>query len=487
MTRIPHASSEVEVRQAFQRIRANNEILVTGNAGEILIGQGVGVYPVWTTELTALTKVTIDNITIDAAIIVSDTGAISFSDEDLTTTGDVTAANFVTSGLVDGRDLSVDGTKLDGIEALADVTDATNVAAAGAAMAGGAYHDGFSDFVAAEHVSLPNTIANVLSDHDLAAHTGLGLFDASSDVDHDATTNFVANEHIDHSGVSVTAGDGLTGGGTIASTRTIDLDIAKLSTVAIIASGDYVPFEQIAPSVTNKKITFANFEGALNHDSLTGFVANEHIDHTAVSISSGTGLTGGGTIAATRTLSLSHLGIESLSDPGADRILFWDDGATACKWLEVGAGLSLSGTSLTGGFSSRARAYPASAQDIVTSTWTKVTLATEDFDGDGEFASSTFTAASAGRYLISAAIRTNEVLASGSQFIIELRLNGAARSRSYTVQGHSATKQCGNNILDIWDLAATDTIELYVWHDHGANREIWGTGLYTFLAIHRLS
>ena len=35
---------------------------------------------------------------------------------------------------IDGRDLSVDGTKLDGIEALADVTDAANVATAGALM-----------------------------------------------------------------------------------------------------------------------------------------------------------------------------------------------------------------------------------------------------------------------------------------------------------------------------------------------------------------
>jgi len=35
---------------------------------------------------------------------------------------------------IDGRDVSVDGTKLDGIEASADVTDATNVAAAGALM-----------------------------------------------------------------------------------------------------------------------------------------------------------------------------------------------------------------------------------------------------------------------------------------------------------------------------------------------------------------
>lgn len=42
--------------------------------------------------------------------------------------------NIVVSGTVDGRDVATDGSKLDGIEASADVTDATNVTAAGALM-----------------------------------------------------------------------------------------------------------------------------------------------------------------------------------------------------------------------------------------------------------------------------------------------------------------------------------------------------------------
>ena len=46
---------------------------------------------------------------------------------------DVTG-NIIVSGTVDGRDLQTDGTKLDAIEASADVTDATNVTAAGALM-----------------------------------------------------------------------------------------------------------------------------------------------------------------------------------------------------------------------------------------------------------------------------------------------------------------------------------------------------------------
>ena len=45
-------------------------------------------------------------------------------------------------------------------------------------------------------------------------------------------------------------------------------------------------------------------DSAIVHDSLSGFVANEHIDHTTVSVTAGTGLTGGGTIASTRTLNV---------------------------------------------------------------------------------------------------------------------------------------------------------------------------------------
>ena len=49
-------------------------------------------------------------------------------------TGVDVVGNITVSGTVDGRDLATDGTKLDGVEASADVTDATNVTAAGALM-----------------------------------------------------------------------------------------------------------------------------------------------------------------------------------------------------------------------------------------------------------------------------------------------------------------------------------------------------------------
>lgn len=94
-------------------------------------------------------------------------------------------------------------------------------------------------------------------------------------------------------------------------------------------------------------ITAAVIPGGVDHDSLLNFVANKHIDHSAVSITAGTGLTGGGDLTATRTLSLSFLGLESLTDPGADRILFWDESANAFKWLTVSTGLDITDTTLT--------------------------------------------------------------------------------------------------------------------------------------------
>ena len=53
---------------------------------------------------------------------------------DNATLGNVSVTSVAVTGTVDGRDIAADGTKLDGVEASADVTDAANVTAAGALM-----------------------------------------------------------------------------------------------------------------------------------------------------------------------------------------------------------------------------------------------------------------------------------------------------------------------------------------------------------------
>jgi len=103
-------------------------------------------------------------------------------------------------------------------------------------------------------------------------------------IDHDSLANFVADEHVAHGDVSIIAGAGLTGGGTIAANRTINV----VGGTGITANANEI----------------TTTDGEIVHDSLSGFVANEHIDHSGVSVTAGTGLTGGGTIAATRTLNV---------------------------------------------------------------------------------------------------------------------------------------------------------------------------------------
>ncbi len=148
-------------------------------------------------------------------------------------------------------------------------------------------HDNLSGFVANEHIdhsSVSITAGTGLSGGGTIAANRTLAIDSNQftvyyepHIDHDNLTNFVANEHIDHSGVSITAGVGLKGGGTIASTRDLAIDSAELLTY---------------------------YNSSLVHDNLSGFVANEHIDHSGVTMTAGAGMTGGGTIAATRTLNV---------------------------------------------------------------------------------------------------------------------------------------------------------------------------------------
>ena len=72
--------------------------------------------------------------------------------------------------------------------------------------------------------------------------------------DHDALTNFVANEHINHGSLSVIAGLGLSGGGTLTTNRTIDLDITELTADASPdGAADYVATYD-ASGATHKKV-----------------------------------------------------------------------------------------------------------------------------------------------------------------------------------------------------------------------------------------
>jgi hypothetical protein len=92
---------------------------------------------------------------------------------------------------------------------------------------------------------------------------------------HDGFSDFVANEHIDHSAVTLTAGVGLSGGGDISSNRTFTVDLNELTTETTIAAGDFISMVDITDSGSGK-ITFANLESTISHDNIAGVSSDDH-------------------------------------------------------------------------------------------------------------------------------------------------------------------------------------------------------------------
>ena len=96
-----------------------------------------------------------------------------------------------------------------------------------------------------------------------------------SDIVHDTLSGFVANEHIDHSGVSITAGNGLTGGGDITASRTINV----VGGNGINVNSDNVEID----SADIRNIFSAG--GDLSYDSATGqFSFTDSDQHTSAQI-----------------------------------------------------------------------------------------------------------------------------------------------------------------------------------------------------------
>ena len=70
-----------------------------------------------------------------------------------------------------------------------------------------------------------NTTDNTIQWHNGTSWGVVITEDNASSIDHNTLTNYVAAEHVDHSAVSIDGGAGLSGGGSIESSRTLNVDI----------------------------------------------------------------------------------------------------------------------------------------------------------------------------------------------------------------------------------------------------------------------
>lgn len=211
-------------------------------------------------------------------------------------------------------------------------------------------------------------------------------------VDHNLLSNYAANEHVDHSTVEIqtSANSGLSGGGNITTTRSLVVDITGTTAETSADGADEILIWD-ASANARRKMTRANFllgsgasntdqlpEGSTNlyfteeraqdavgailtdsssidftyndgsntisaavlpagvdHDALSNFVANEHVDHSSVEIATAanSGLSGGGNITATRNLSVDISGTAALGADvdAADELLVYDVSTSSLK------------------------------------------------------------------------------------------------------------------------------------------------------------
>jgi len=97
--------------------------------------------------------------------------------------------------------------------------------------------------------------------------------------------------------IAYTLGEGIT-----STTTDIHLDLSEIGTVAI-AAADTLIFRDVSGGV-NGKTTVTLLEAGLQMANMVDYVADEFVAHSGVTLTAGAGMTGGGTIAASRTFNV---------------------------------------------------------------------------------------------------------------------------------------------------------------------------------------
>jgi len=142
------------------------------------------------------------------------------------------------------------------------------------------------------------------------------------------------------------------------------VDINGSADLGSPATGDELLISDADDSNNVKKADVASVVNLADHDALTNFVANEHINHTSVTLTAGDGLTGGGDISANRSFAVSV--DDSTIEINSDSLRVKDDGITYAKMQHTTADNRLLGAASAGAIGEVQVATAMVADDAIT-------------------------------------------------------------------------------------------------------------------------
>lgn len=289
------------------------------------------------------------NVIQESSITVDDSGNMT-GVNNLTVNGNLT---------VGGTTTSVNSTNLDVTDANITVNNGGNQAAADSQGAG--FTVEMSDATNAA-ISYDSTLASKFKIGEVGSLVEIADISSTQTLSNKTLTSPVLNGTLSGSAFldeDSMASDSATA---VASQQSIkayvDNEIAALTdeNVKVSANDTTEKFLEDAVVSADNKLTITTLndggdedlqfqveETNINHDNLSGFVANEHVDHSSVQINTAadSGLTGGGDLTTTRNISVDITGTtaETVNDD-ADELLIYDDSASTLRKMTRGNFLS---------------------------------------------------------------------------------------------------------------------------------------------------
>jgi hypothetical protein len=195
-------------------------------------------------------------------------------------------------------------------------------------------------------------------------------------------------------------------------------------------SGSLIDWLDIGSGLDITLTTLSVNEAAVDHDALLNFVGNEHVDHTAVTITAGVGLSysvGGTNISADATIDLdiNELTTETTLDLTNDFLAFYDGGSAVLRKVNVGA--------LVGDILGDGKFFRNATQAFSAATEATVVFNTTSYDDltRGTFSTATgeYTATAVTRIWIHAQVTVESVDESQYNYL-SIEVDGVEKART---------------------------------------------------------